>query len=130
MNIITHWNLFDRSITRLKELREIIAPKNDAFLAAHRGEFGQDIAMLVSDIENLGGFYRDVLGIEAKPDEERYRELLDRFIENTAVARTNKETIQKLLYIGFTEEELEKEFNFSANDVAEAAQCMDDYEDS
>lgn len=62
-------------------------------------------------------------------DYERQRELLNRIVEHESIARTTKETIQHLLFLGFKEEELVHEFNFSMNDVIEASQETDDYDE-
>ena len=62
-------------------------------------------------------------------DYERQKELLNRIVEHESVARTTKETIKHLLFLGFYDEELVHEYNFSIDDVVEASQEMDDYEE-
>ena len=51
---------------------------------------------------------------------ERMKALLDQIVEHESVARTTKEQIQHLLYIGFTAEELYQDFGYSEKDVEEA----------
>lgn len=60
---------------------------------------------------------------------ERQKEMLDRIVESITVARTTKESIQKLLYLGFTSDEIENDFNFSHNDVIDAEESMDEYDE-
>ena len=52
--------------------------------------------------------------------EERMKELLNAIVEHESVARTCKETIQYLLQLGFTTEELHNHFNFSLSDINDA----------
>ena len=66
---------------------------------------------------------------EENMDYERQKELLNRIVKHEEVARTSKETIKHLLFLGFYDEELVHEFHFSMNDVIEASAEMDDYED-
>lgn len=51
--------------------------------------------------------------------QERCMKLLNAMIDNLSVAERNNDVIQKLLNIGFTEEELINEFNFCEDDVKE-----------
>ena len=60
---------------------------------------------------------------------ERYKELLNSFIANYNCARTCHETIQKLLYLGFTKKELVEDFDFSTSDIDEAEADMESYID-
>ncbi len=50
---------------------------------------------------------------------ERTRQLLDNIISHEMVARTNREAIEYLMFLGFTADELVHEFHFSEVDVAE-----------
>ena len=58
---------------------------------------------------------------------ERMMELLNNVINNISVARSNYETIQKLLYIGFEQEELHEYFGFSLADIVDAEEGMESY---
>lgn len=48
---------------------------------------------------------------------ERCMELLNQVIDHTAVARDTAETIEELINMGFTYDELIAEFNFDKDDV-------------
>lgn len=48
---------------------------------------------------------------------ERCIELLNQVIDHTAVARDTAETIEELINMGFTYDELIAEFNFDKDDV-------------
>lgn len=48
---------------------------------------------------------------------ERCMELLNQIIDHTAVARDTAETIEELVNMGFTYNELITEFNFDKDDV-------------
>lgn len=61
--------------------------------------------------------------------EERMLELLNMVVNHVCVARNTEESIHKLLYIGFKGDELIAHFGFSAEDVTDAEQSMDGYED-
>lgn len=52
---------------------------------------------------------------------ERAMELLNSVINYVSCANNTPTTIQELLQMGFTEEELVAEFSFSEDDVREAA---------
>lgn len=60
---------------------------------------------------------------------ERMMELLNNAINNISIARSNYETIQKLLYIGFKQEELHEYFGFSLADIVDAEEGMESYID-
>ncbi len=51
---------------------------------------------------------------------ERAKELLNSVIDHFYVSEKSSDVIRKLLRIGFTEEELTNEFDFSKQDIAEA----------
>lgn len=59
----------------------------------------------------------------------RYKELLNAMIDHLSVAERNKDVIQKLLHIGFTEDELINEFNFYEDDVKEVIEEMKENEE-
>ena len=60
---------------------------------------------------------------------ERCMELLNNVINHESAGRNCKETIQHLLYLGFTETELHHQFSFSTVDIADAVADMDEYEE-
>ena len=60
---------------------------------------------------------------------KRQKEMLNRIVDDITVARTVKESIQKLLHLGFTPKEIEKDFNFSHDDVVDAEESMDKYDE-
>lgn len=62
--------------------------------------------------------------------QKRCMELLNAMIENLHVAESNITVIKHLLYVGFTEDELVNHFNYSRDDVKDALEGMDDYEDN
>lgn len=51
---------------------------------------------------------------------ERCMELLNQIVDHTAVARNTAETIEELVSMGFTYDELIAEFNFDEDDVNDA----------
>ena len=60
---------------------------------------------------------------------DRAMELINAMIDNLSVAERNNDIIQKLLNIGFTEEELINEFNFCEDDVKEVIKDMEEDEE-
>ena len=60
---------------------------------------------------------------------DRQKEMLNRMIDHEAVGRNCKETIQHLLWLGFTDEELFNDFSFNLHDIADAEEDMDEYEE-
>ena len=60
---------------------------------------------------------------------ERQKEMLNKIIDHELVTKTCKETIQHLLWLGFTSEELNNDFNFSLNDIIDAEKDMNEYEE-
>lgn len=88
---------------------------------------------LVFDNEELGNpreYVWTMNMLEGEPmSSERMMELLNRVVDHVCVARDTKESIQKLLYVGFTAKELVSVFRFGADDVRDAEESMDEYED-
>lgn len=105
-----------------KNLKEMAA--DEYYIPRLRGDMYNAINLDEGAMNLLKDYYSG-----KKDKTERYKELLNRFIENFNVANTCKETIQKLLYLGFTKSELTEEFNFSTSDVNEAESDMESYED-
>lgn len=62
--------------------------------------------------------------------QERCMELLNAFINNLSVAESNQTVLKHLLYIGFTKDELVRHFNYTKEDVKEAEEGMDEYDDT
>ena len=60
---------------------------------------------------------------------ERQKEMLNKIIDHESATRTCKETIQHLLWLGFTNEELNNDFDFSLNDITDAEKDMNEYEE-
>lgn len=91
------------------------------------------------DVDKIGEYVAEEIDCVAEDNDNyvspssmcnsRMKELLDHIVEHESVARTCKETIKHLLYIGFTEDELIKFFNFGRSDVTEASQEMNNYEE-
>ena len=106
----------------------------DVYLS-HSGSSGENyknvssdrIGELVADdieciAENYGNIAKDMSLSRAK-------ELLDRVVEHETVGRNCKDAIKHILWLGFTKEELIREFNFNLRDVADAEEDMDEYEE-
>lgn len=60
---------------------------------------------------------------------ERMKELLNHIIDHESAGRNCKETIQHLLWLGFTSDELHNEFSFSLSDIEDAEADMKEYEE-
>ena len=60
---------------------------------------------------------------------ERQKELLDSIIDHISAANDTQETLHKLLFLGFTAEELHNDFEFGIDDIKDAEESMDEYED-
>lgn len=58
------------------------------------------------------------------PKERRFKDLLNNVINHFSAGESNHELINKLLDLGFEEEELVNEFNFSRSDIKDV---LDDW---
>ena len=65
-----------------------------------------------------------------KMTKERAMELLNSIIDNFLVGENAITVIKHLLFLGFTKEELVRNFNFSLTDVEEAEKNMEQYKDT
>lgn len=94
-----------------------------------------DDGVVLLDFENMKDhpdtyeYTTDMIVEDRSMSEERMRNLLEMVVNHVCVARSSKEAIQKLLFIGFTADELTGVYGFSAEDVTDAEQSMDEYED-
>ena len=52
--------------------------------------------------------------------------LLHEIVEHSSVARKTNETIEELLRLGFTDDELVKDFNFSQSDVDDVVRKIEE----
>lgn len=93
--------------------------------------YGQDVSVVADQPKECNSFItKEDWNKRYQPMKlDRAMELLRAMIDNLSVAERNKTVIQKLLYIGFTQDELINEFNFGSDDVKDAAEDMDEYED-
>lgn len=96
----------------------------------HGCHYGEDVSVVVNQPKECSAFItKEDWSKQYHPMKlDRAKELLNAVINNLSVAESNNTVIQKLLYIGFTEDELINEFNFSIKDVKDAAE-KDEYED-
>lgn len=93
--------------------------------------YGQDVSVVIDQPKECDSFItKEDWNKQYHPMKlSRAKELLNALIDNLSVAERNQTVIQKLLHVGFKEEELINEFNFSIEDVKDAAENMDEYED-
>ncbi len=109
INISSDWSDYDNIAIFIKD--NVISFKNSEIIAATSDE-------LINELKERGEY----------PDIDRYKKLINAFIDNISVANTCKETIQRLINIGLTHEDL-KEFGFSDSDINDAENDMDEYKD-
>lgn len=98
----------------------------------HGSHYGQDISVKENQPKDCEAFItREDYKKQYHPmSHDRAMELLNAMINNLSVAERNNDVIEKLLNIGFTEEELINEFNFCRDDVEYVSkEINDDKED-
>lgn len=88
------------------------------------GHYGEDVSGITKcDSFITSAAYRQL----KKPmDIDRSMELLNAMIQHMHVAESNTNVIRTLLNIGFTEEELVYEFNYSEDDVRDVIEEMEE----
>ena len=89
-----------------------------------KGNYGENVSTEQEEIKNCNEFIteEDWERQESKPlSQERCMELLNLLIKDLLFEKHDKTVIERLLYIGFTENELINKFNFNKNDVQEVS---------
>ena len=92
----------------------------------HGSHYGEDVSVVKDQPQECDSFItKEDWNKQYHPmTHARCKELLNAMIDNLSVAERNNTVIQKLLGIGFTEEELINEFNFCRNDVEDVVEEM------
>ena len=93
----------------------------------HGCNYGKDVSEIVQCNEYVSK--EDYAKLKKPMTRDRAMELLNAYIVHLSVAENNETVIKKLLFIGFTEDELVVDFGFNREEVKDAAEDMDEYED-
>lgn len=93
----------------------------------HGSHYGQDISVVADQPTDCDAFItnEDWNKMYHPMTYKRCKELLSAMIDHLSVAERNNVVIQKLLGIGFTDEELINEFNFCREDVNDVIKEME-----
>ena len=90
--------------------------------------FERDVPELINSIGSLTKEIKRSNDInESQLSSSRAIKLINYVINNLSVGSRNKDVIQYLLYVGFSQDELVNIFNFDSDDVEDANDDMDGY---
>lgn len=90
--------------------------------------FERDVPELINSIGSLTKEIKRSNDInESQLSSSRAIKLINYVINNLSVGSRNKDVIQYLLYVGFSQDELVNIFNFDSDDIEDANDDMDGY---